>query len=809
MQIRNVHSLVVLLLAVMSAAPARAQDDGSEGSSGGEAGGTQAPPQEGTPAWCEVVLGQMPPTRTRIHIESAVRSTPSLRDALIEFDPHLHTSLRREVLMVVNNAAQPGFYVSVSGQPSYITSENKRYDMAWSRSRSDVTVAGNGYAVATARTIDATNSPTTPLDGVPQIFIRCEALTHGAVEEGHHDEQHAADVALEAFTSDTGVASLSDAPRSAGRAGLETLLIDAVVAIAEVALERLENHVLDRVQENLTSVLCYGRLPLPRTCAHLQTARLRNLGSLAAQFGRALVVDVLELTMQASLSEVFTDRGVVRLVELSEDLLDSQVDFRAAADEALDIVLHELGNARLRELARLGTLVANTCLAREDCVDSTIQEAARTLACSDSDACDGAGQGGPERGARRLAFVVRMARQLVMVRRGWTAATLRERVGSIFGLLRPIAEYSLEGEWGELPNVEGISAVGKIHDALDGRTPGQVYGTLQRLADDLRHRPGGVSTAVSDLERLVAFARLVSADGLQSVSEEHRPAVQSMLTNIEQWMSEWFLEHCQGGEHGGACGLSDDALELRIQALARTIRFSSDVVPIVTSLADGDLSAVVAHGAQVLIAGVEARCDDDDERARTCERTLAALRSLTGVLTVALEAVTSPMLSPEEREARREAIAAALSELASSQADRNLRGGEWVTSMGAGLGLVVQTVHAGDWQPQVFPSLGVGVAVDYLGYRQPITAHFRLTLFDVGGLLRGPLAVDSDAANDVEVVDIFSPRLTIGIGFGRRFPVVLGADVGFARYVDAAGSSEYGVSIGASISIWSPVLDFN
>ena len=789
------------------------------------------------PYWCEISLAQMPPTRTQLHLRTSDAAPASLRDVVVEFDPHLDTSLSRRVLFASNSPE-----LAVSSRPSYISAGSSRYDMSWQR----VTGSGGGpeYPVCTRRELGSTD-PCAP-EWQTRVRISCTAIG----SELEHT------LATPASTSSVAVEGTALAGRST-IAGLESLLVDAVVAIAQVAVERLRDHVMEQVQQRLSRLLCEGRLHLPRTCGFLRAARLADLGTIATQFGRAVVVDVLELALGDTLNAVLTPRGSSLLLDVAGDLLTPPVDHSRLADEAIEIFTHELADPRARAVMGGAITLANACLAREDCTDTVIRETAQVLfvelaeqasqqllsqcqANTDcaaaatpahlarlttalattqtvferpgrvalgavADACTETNCGAEVELALGFSGVdpaaynaaVDLARHFVLIRRTWSSSTPRQRAARALETVEALALAILPHIAVDRTTLGTImDEVREIRSSIQNEdAQGQFEQLLHRhgytLLVALAERPGDLPRALRgiDIDGFTADAAQC-ADGLSELTREQRARIGTQCSQLRSLINT----------------IGDTT---RLRTIVQLLKFQHNVVPIVRALRDGDLASVLARGVEVIDGALQRRGCGESAGAglrRRCERRRRAFRGLTGVLTLAVEAVANPTPSDEEREARREAIAETLRHLADMQRDRGERPGHWVASLGAGLGVVGQRVLNGAGQTQFYPSLGVGVAVDFLGARRPVTFHARLTLFDVGGLLRGPLALDQDDANELEVADIFSPRLTLGIGAGRRFPVVFGADVGVVRNTE---DGDFGLSLGASLTVWMPVLDLN
>jgi hypothetical protein len=229
-------------------------------------------------------------------------------------------------------------------------------------------------------------------------------------------------------------------------------------------------------------------------------------------------------------------------------------------------------------------------------------------------------------------------------------------------------------------------------------------------------------------------------------------------------------------------------------------------------LADQDTRAAIVESMALVrtVLGGDAATDSRLELLRRIERFMPIVTTLTTNATSLKQAAANPDQAEALRKTRKES----LESLIEAATNRNARGGEWVLSLGANVGLYTGW-NAADGARLSTLGLPMGFAVQELpsakgqaawdtGCQFLVPDHFQISIIDLGQFIVGP-----EAGKDVSWNDF----LLIGAQIGwipnlLQSPsdaFVLGADV---RYIPG-GSRKGEFFVGAVAAYYVPFFDLN
>ncbi|HWA71890.1 MAG TPA: hypothetical protein VG937_06145 [Polyangiaceae bacterium] len=219
--------------------------------------------------------------------------------------------------------------------------------------------------------------------------------------------------------------------------------------------------------------------------------------------------------------------------------------------------------------------------------------------------------------------------------------------------------------------------------------------------------------------------------------------------------------------------------------------------PIIDAALERDSNALVASIAHVLQVFADA------EYAETHQRAFLLLGSL---LQYSRTYAAPGEATAEQLHEQRSKI---LESLTRSMTDRTAREGDDIWSFGGSLRLV-GGVRVGGTKPAVLSPLGLplGVGFDHVGREGSAGLHLEFSPVDLGQYV----AYDNRAVvKTPEVADAVSPSVTIGAGWGRSMPLVLGATFGYSPAFQLNPSNETkGVfNAGVTLGIYVPLVDVN
>lgn len=196
-----------------------------------------------------------------------------------------------------------------------------------------------------------------------------------------------------------------------------------------------------------------------------------------------------------------------------------------------------------------------------------------------------------------------------------------------------------------------------------------------------------------------------------------------------------------------------------------------------------------------------------------CTRYLGPVMTAIGPV---VQAASSAARTPEEREARREAIASALERVADMQTSRSERSDEAIVSFGS-------TLEFGlSFSDEVAPRPGATLSIltDLPMANEHYWPHVRLVLLDTTHLVasalqsdetnsssnEGEASMSTATTDDVRLSDMFLPSLHLGLGFGsRELPVLATLGIGLGRHAN----DDVGFTALVSVALGVPLIDFN
>jgi len=223
--------------------------------------------------------------------------------------------------------------------------------------------------------------------------------------------------------------------------------------------------------------------------------------------------------------------------------------------------------------------------------------------------------------------------------------------------------------------------------------------------------------------------------------------------------------------------------------------------PIVDGAMDKDSNAVIGSVAKVLSLYTDA------EYQKTHKRAFLLLGSL---IQYSASYVGQTADDASQRHDQRTKILESMTE---AMSDRTARDGDDIWSFGGSF-RGVGGARFGAKKPALLSPLGlpIGVAFDHVSEGSSGTFHFELSPFDLGqyvafdnrGVVRTP-----------KFADAVAPSITVGIGWGRSMPLVLGATCGYSPSFEleptkSGQKPERGsVNAGVTLGIYVPLVDMN
>jgi hypothetical protein len=220
--------------------------------------------------------------------------------------------------------------------------------------------------------------------------------------------------------------------------------------------------------------------------------------------------------------------------------------------------------------------------------------------------------------------------------------------------------------------------------------------------------------------------------------------------------------------------------------------------PIVDAALERDSNALVASIAHALDVFASAEYAKDHQRAFLL---LASLIQYSATYTVQNSG------NAEQLHEQRTKI---LESLTSSMSDRTARDGDNIWSFGGSLRLVAG-IRVGNASPALLSPLGLplGFGFDHVASGSAGGFHLEFSPVDLGQYI----SYDNNKTviTKPKVADAIAPSMTIGIGWGRSMPLVLGATAGYSPTFrldpnkDTKGTFNAGITLG----IYVPLVDMN
>lgn len=223
--------------------------------------------------------------------------------------------------------------------------------------------------------------------------------------------------------------------------------------------------------------------------------------------------------------------------------------------------------------------------------------------------------------------------------------------------------------------------------------------------------------------------------------------------------------------------------------------------PLVDGALDKDSNAVMGSIAKVLSLYADA------EYQQTHKRAFLLLGSLIQY------SATYAGQTADDAEQRHEQRTKILESLTQAMSDRTARDGDDIWSFGGSF-RAVGGARFGAKKPALSSPVGLplGVAFDHVSEGSSGTFHLEVSPFDLGqyvafdnrGVVRTP-----------KFADAVSPSITLGVGWGRSMPLVLGATCGYSPAFELAPAkpgqkAERGtVNVGVTLGIYVPLIDMN
>lgn len=219
--------------------------------------------------------------------------------------------------------------------------------------------------------------------------------------------------------------------------------------------------------------------------------------------------------------------------------------------------------------------------------------------------------------------------------------------------------------------------------------------------------------------------------------------------------------------------------------------------PIVDAALERDSNALVASIANVLSVFAKAEYERDHQR---------AFLLLGSLLQYSATYAGQDSATAEQLHDQRSKI---LESLTRSMSDRTARDGDGVWSFGGSLRLV-GGVRLGGTKPALLSPLGLplGIGFDHVASGGAAGFHLEFSPVDLGQYV----SYDNRAVvKTPEVADAVSPSVTLGVGWGRSMPLVLGATFGYspAFRLNPDNETKGVLNAGLTLGIYVPLIDMN
>jgi hypothetical protein len=169
--------------------------------------------------------------------------------------------------------------------------------------------------------------------------------------------------------------------------------------------------------------------------------------------------------------------------------------------------------------------------------------------------------------------------------------------------------------------------------------------------------------------------------------------------------------------------------------------------------------------------------------------------------------------STDDAAERHEQRTKILESLTEAMSDRTARDGDDIWSFGGSF-RGVAGARFGAKRPALLSPLGLplGVAFDHVSEGSSGSFHFELSPFDLGQYVAFD---DRGVVRTPKFADAVSPSVTVGVGWGRSLPLVLGATCGYSPAFELAPAkpgekAERGsVNAGVTLGVYVPLVDLN
>jgi hypothetical protein len=219
--------------------------------------------------------------------------------------------------------------------------------------------------------------------------------------------------------------------------------------------------------------------------------------------------------------------------------------------------------------------------------------------------------------------------------------------------------------------------------------------------------------------------------------------------------------------------------------------------PIVDAALERDSNALIVSIARAVNAFAEAKYAQDHQR---------ALLLLGSLIQYSATYAAQNQDNAEQLHQQRTKI---LESLTSAMSDRTARDGDDIWSFGGSLRMV-GGIRVGGAKPALLSPLGlpIGFGFDHVASGSAGGFHLEISPIDLGQY------VSFDNKADVrtpKVADAIAPSMTLGVGWGRSMPLVLGATFGYspAFRLDPNKITRGTFNAGLTLGIYVPLLDMN
>jgi hypothetical protein len=302
--------------------------------------------------------------------------------------------------------------------------------------------------------------------------------------------------------------------------------------------------------------------------------------------------------------------------------------------------------------------------------------------------------------------------------------------------------------------------------------------------------PGTRTAARSLAAELLAVATLVDAQNAPDATARVTHAADAVLAS-----SCMLLNHPENPEFACPDPVRLDPNRLDMLTVLSLLK------PIVDGAMDKDSNAVLGSVAKVLALYADA------EYQKTHKRAFLLLGSL---VQYSASYVGQSADDAAERHDQRTKILESMTE---AMSDRTARDGDDIWSFGGSF-RAVGGARLGAKKPALLSPVGLplGVAFDHVSEGKSGTFHFELSPFDLGQYVAFD---DRGVVRKPKFADAVSPSVTVGIGWGRSMPLVLGATCGYSPSFELAPATagqkpERGsVNVGVTLGIYVPLVDMN